>query len=83
MPHSDSALAAAKLEKEQALAKMRAMQTAALEGRLPDREHVRGASASAEQIHATLVAMYKREKFRAMRSWGLLPIVVEQCFHAA
>jgi hypothetical protein len=40
MPHSDSALAAAKLEKEQALAKLRAMQTAALEGRLLDREQV-------------------------------------------
>jgi hypothetical protein len=43
MPHSDSTLAEAKLENEQALAKLRAMQTAALEGRLLDREHERGA----------------------------------------
>jgi hypothetical protein len=54
----------------------------------PDDEIVRrvldcGRGASAEQIHASIVAMYKREKFREMRSWGLLPMVVEQCFHAA
>ena len=37
MPVTVSALAAAKLQKEQALAKLRALQTAALEGRLLDR----------------------------------------------
>jgi hypothetical protein len=47
MPNSDSALAAAKLEKEQALAKLRQLQSAALEGKLLDRELVRSTWASA------------------------------------
>jgi hypothetical protein len=47
MPDTASALATAKLEKEQALAKLRAMQTAALEGRLLDREQVRAQWAQA------------------------------------
>jgi hypothetical protein len=41
MPHPDSAFAAAKLEKEQALAKLRVLQSDALEGRLLDCEEVR------------------------------------------
>jgi hypothetical protein len=47
MRHSDSALAAAKLEKEQALAKLRVLQSGALEGRLLDREQVRAQWAQA------------------------------------
>ena len=47
MPHSISALAAARLEKEQALAKLRVLQSAALEGRLLDREQVRAQWAQA------------------------------------
>jgi hypothetical protein len=41
MPDTGSALAAAKLEKEQALAKLRHLQSAKLEGALLDREAVR------------------------------------------
>jgi hypothetical protein len=51
----------------------------------PDEEITRrileaGSGASAVQIHETLVALWKRDKFREMRSWGLLPIVLAQCF---
>lgn len=34
-------------------------------------------------IHAVLVALYKRNKFRAMYSWGFVPLVLEQWFRAA
>jgi hypothetical protein len=47
MPKDAAALAAAKLEKEQALAKLRVLQSGALEGRLLDREQVRATWASA------------------------------------
>jgi hypothetical protein len=40
MPHSNSALAAAKLEKERALARLRQLQTGQLEGRLLDVDQV-------------------------------------------
>ena len=46
MPHANSALAAARIEKEQALAKLRTLQSDALEGRLLDREQVRAQWAS-------------------------------------
>lgn len=39
--------------------------------------------APAEQIHDTLRALWQRQKFRDMRSWGLVPVVVAGCFRAA
>jgi hypothetical protein len=42
-----------------------------------------GRGATAEQIHATLVALFKRNKFREMRSWGFVPLVIGDCFRAA
>jgi hypothetical protein len=47
MSHSSSALAAARLEKEKALAKLRVLQSDALEGKLLDRELVHTTRASA------------------------------------
>ncbi|HKE22636.1 MAG TPA: hypothetical protein VKB88_09620 [Bryobacteraceae bacterium] len=47
MPDTVSAMAAAKLEKERALAKLRVLQSDALEGRLLDREQVRAQWAQA------------------------------------
>jgi hypothetical protein len=41
-----------------------------------------GQGASAAQIHGALVALCKRNKFREMRSWGFVPIVVADCFRA-
>lgn len=42
-----------------------------------------GNGASVEQIHATLVELWKRNKFRGMYSWGFVPLVIGQCFRAA
>jgi len=39
--------------------------------------------APGEQIHAVLVELWKRQKFRNMYSWGLVPKVVGQQFTAA
>ena len=39
--------------------------------------------ASVQEIHALLVALYQRQKFRSIRSWGLLPLVVSQQFRVA
>lgn len=37
----------------------------------------------AAEIHGALVALYKRNKFRAMYSWGFVPLVVGQVFRVA
>jgi len=37
--------------------------------------------ADAREIHAFLVELHKRGKFRSMYSWGLLPPLIEQRFH--
>lgn len=42
-----------------------------------------GHGMEAREIHEMLVMLWKRQKFRNMQSWGLVPIVVEQCCHAA
>jgi hypothetical protein len=39
--------------------------------------------ASGDQIHQTLVELWKRNKFKAMYSWGFVPLVVGQVFRAA
>lgn len=39
--------------------------------------------APGDEIHGVLVALYKRHKFRAMYSWGFLPIVLNDWFRAA
>lgn len=39
--------------------------------------------ASGDEVHGVLVALYKRNKFRAMYSWGFVPLVIEQAFRAA
>ena len=36
--------------------------------------------ASSAEIEAALAALYKRDKFREMRSWGLIPLIVADCF---
>jgi hypothetical protein len=74
LPHSNSDLAAARLQKEQALAKLRALQTAALEGRLLDREQVRARWAQA------LAAMRDRALGMAAASRGVgLAAVLTNC----
>jgi hypothetical protein len=40
----------------------------------------RGGGAGASEIHTALVGLWKANKFQAMRSWGLLPIVVTEYF---
>ena len=39
--------------------------------------------ASGLDICHTLVGLWKRQKFRGMYSWGLLPMVVKQCYQVA
>lgn len=39
--------------------------------------------ASGDQVHEVLVALYKRNKFRSMYSWGFVPLVISQVFKAA
>lgn len=39
--------------------------------------------ASGDEIHGVLVALYKRNKFRSMYSWGFVPLVISQVFKAA
>lgn len=41
-----------------------------------------GQGASPREVHAVLVGLYKRHRFREIRSWGLVPLVVAQCFAA-
>jgi hypothetical protein len=36
--------------------------------------------ASGREIHEALVALWRRNKFRGMYSWGFVPLVVGQCF---
>jgi len=44
-----------------------------------------GRGANAAAIHEVLKTLYHRGKFRDMRSWGFIPIVLGDCFneHAA
>jgi len=42
-----------------------------------------GGGADAGTIHAALVALFKRGKFAAMRSWGFVPLLIRECFEAA
>lgn len=42
-----------------------------------------GHGATGDVIHATLVELYKRRRFAEIRSWGLVPLVVGNCFAAA
>jgi hypothetical protein len=54
----------------------------------PDDEIIRrildaGRGADGRAIHGLLVALSHRQKFRDMRSWGLLPLLVEQYAHVA
>ena len=42
-----------------------------------------GNGATAVEIHETLCALHKRHKFRDMRSWGFLPVVVGDAFSRA
>jgi hypothetical protein len=42
-----------------------------------------GRGATGDQIHSLLHGLWKRERFRNIRSWGLVPILVEQWCHAA
>jgi len=39
--------------------------------------------ASGEEIHGVLKALFHKNKFRNMYSWGFLPVVLGPCFHAA
>jgi len=39
-----------------------------------------GCGASAIDIHETLVLLWRRNKFREMRSWGLLPVILADRF---
>ena len=39
--------------------------------------------ASASEIHEALCALWKRNRFRAMYSWGFVPLVISQVFKAA
>jgi hypothetical protein len=39
--------------------------------------------APGDQIHATLVELFKSDKFRQMHSWGFVPHVLRECFEAA
>ena len=41
-----------------------------------------GHGAGGHQLHAVLVDLWNRNKFRAMRSWGLVPLLVGQCVNA-
>jgi len=41
-----------------------------------------GQGANAREVHDALVGLYKRQRFREIRSWGLVPLVVAQCFAA-
>jgi hypothetical protein len=54
----------------------------------PDDEIIRqildaGRGMDGRAIHGLLVALSHRQKFRDMRSWGLLPLLVKQYSHAA
>jgi hypothetical protein len=42
-----------------------------------------GHGADGRAIHELLVALHRRQKFRDMRSWGLVPLLVAQHTHAA
>jgi hypothetical protein len=42
-----------------------------------------GRGADGQRIHETLVMLFHKHKFRSMHSWGLLPVVIAQCFRAA
>jgi hypothetical protein len=42
-----------------------------------------GRGASGLQIHRVLHALFLKEKFRAMYSWGFVPLVVQQCLGVA
>jgi len=42
-----------------------------------------GRGASGERIHGILVALWRRNKFRSMYSWGFVPLVVGQWIRAA
>jgi hypothetical protein len=42
-----------------------------------------GNGASGAEIHAALVALFKRGKFQAMRSWGFVPLVIGDAFQCA
>jgi hypothetical protein len=42
-----------------------------------------GHGARGGQIHAVLVTLWKRNKFRSMYSWGFVPVVMGQWFRAA
>ncbi len=39
-----------------------------------------GRGASAMEIHQTLLLLWRRNKFREMRSWGLIPVILADCF---
>jgi hypothetical protein len=41
-----------------------------------------GHGATGMEIHQALVALYKEHKFDSIHSWGLLPLVIAQCFGA-
>jgi hypothetical protein len=51
----------------------------------PDDEMVQrifdsGRGASAMEIHEALAMLYRRNKFREMRSWGFIPVILADCF---
>lgn len=41
-----------------------------------------GHGATGIEIHEAIKALYHRQRFRSMYSWGLLPLVIAQCFGA-
>jgi hypothetical protein len=45
-----------------------------------DRIYAAGRGATAVQIHETLVLLWRRNKFRAMRSWAFVPLILSDIF---
>ena len=42
-----------------------------------------GRGANGQEIHHALRGLYQRQRFRSIRSWGLVPIVLQHCFTTA